>query len=64
MLVRDCSNHSSCIDVYAADINCNVLVLVAELTSIHRPKSEHHLIEIDHECPLVYLVSQLNIDLL
>lgn len=53
MLVRDCSNHSSCLDVDAADINCNVLVLVAELTSVHRPKSEHHLIEIDHKCSLV-----------
>ena len=64
MLVRDCSNHSSCLDVDAADINCNVLVLVAELTSVHRPKSEHHLIEIDQKCSLVYIVSQLNIDLL
>ena len=64
MLVCYCSNHGSGFDIDAADINCNVLVLVAELTSIHRPKSEHHLIEIDHECSLVYLVSQLSVDLL
>ena len=64
MLVCYCSNHCCCLDIDATDINCNVLVLVAELTSVHRPKSEHHLIKIDHECSLVYLVSQLNVDLL